>query len=116
MNRRDFLKTTGLGAAAAVLPLARSADGAVDRAGKPNIIFVMLDDASPALKPLGNEGHRRYRNFNPRAFWPAGATPSSCTSSAPQTARSGLPRTDPQRPGGVVGGKRSPGRQGHRAA
>ncbi len=45
MNRREFLKSTGLGAVAAVLPLVRPADGAIDRAGKPNIIFVMLDDA-----------------------------------------------------------------------
>jgi len=45
MNRREFLKAAGLGAAAALLPLTTSSAKARRRSGKLNIIFVMLDDA-----------------------------------------------------------------------
>ncbi len=45
MNRREFLRTAGLGATVAMLPMAGAAGKAKPRANRPNIIFVMLDDA-----------------------------------------------------------------------
>jgi len=46
-NRRDFLKTIGLGAAALAVPgcvSTRQPQGGKVQAGRPNIILIMADD------------------------------------------------------------------------
>ncbi|MBM4143625.1 MAG: hypothetical protein FJ225_08565 [Lentisphaerae bacterium] len=44
MNRRDFMRMTGLGILAAGMPGVGMAEGASPSSGKPNIIFVLGDD------------------------------------------------------------------------
>ncbi len=56
MNRRDFLKSAGLGAAA--LSFSKSSLAARARQDKPNFVFILIDDMGwPDLGCYGNEFH-----------------------------------------------------------
>jgi len=55
MDRREFVKTVGLGAAALALPLATRAAGA----RKPNIIYILADDLG--LAEVGCYGQKKIR-------------------------------------------------------
>jgi uncharacterized sulfatase len=57
MNRRDFLKTGGVGAAGLTLasPLARRVLAAKDRARRPNFLWISCEDISPDLACYGDE-------------------------------------------------------------
>jgi len=50
MNRRDFLRTVGLGAAAAMAKTLPAAQSENDR---PNILWILSEDISPDLSCYG---------------------------------------------------------------
>ncbi|MHC4230956.1 MAG: twin-arginine translocation signal domain-containing protein, partial [Planctomycetota bacterium] len=66
MNRRDFLKTIGLGAAALALPgcaNAGEARGKTNKANrKPNIVFILIDDMG--WMDIGCYGSKYYKTPN----------------------------------------------------
>ena len=55
MNRRDFLKTAGLGAVSAAALLPRIARGSPAPADKPNILWITCEDMSPAFGCYGDK-------------------------------------------------------------
>ena len=54
MNRRDFLRTVGVGAAA--LPLAGRLAGVQGDAARPNMLWIMAEDICPDLSCYGTKG------------------------------------------------------------
>ncbi len=62
MNRRDFLKKTGIGAAAALLPLSLLSSG--PGAEPPNIIFILVDDMGYGDAAVYGSGTNHTPNIN----------------------------------------------------
>lgn len=63
LNRRDFMKRVGLGAAALALPrLAQAAAGAEGK--KPNVLFIAIDDLRDWVGYLGRNNQTRTPNLD----------------------------------------------------
>ncbi|MBE3098222.1 MAG: arylsulfatase [Acidobacteria bacterium] len=87
MNRRDFLKLAGLGAAAGALPaLARAADAETAAPRQPNFLVIVADDmgfsdagcyggeiATPNLDRLAANGIRFTQCYSTARCWPSRA-------------------------------------------
>jgi len=57
-NRRDFIRTIGLGAASLTIPSCvkkEGKDSLAEDQGRPNVLFISVDDLNDWIEPLG--GH-----------------------------------------------------------
>ncbi|MFC2157037.1 sulfatase [Acidobacteriota bacterium] len=90
INRRDFVKALGFGAAALAAPGCGPQERRVDTVDRPNVLFISVDDLNDWIEPLGGHPQARTPHLNRLAREGINFTNNYCTSAACNPSRTSL--------------------------
>lgn len=93
LNRRDFIKTIGLGAAGLTFQTCLSENGknkVENLIEKPNVLFISIDDLNDWIEPLGGHTQAKTPNLNRLAKQGVNFTNCFCASPACNPSRTAL--------------------------
>jgi arylsulfatase A-like enzyme len=92
-NRRDFIRTIGLGAASLSIPGCANKDGkegVAPEQDRPNVLFVSVDDLNDWIEPLGGHPQARTPNLKRFAAQSVNFTHNYCASASCNPSRTAL--------------------------
>ena len=92
-NRRDFIRSIGLGAASLTIPSCAKKEGkdilAADQV-RPNVLFISVDDLNDWIEPLGGHPQAQTPNLKRFASQSVNFTHNYCASASCNPSRTAL--------------------------